>query len=442
MNPAKSLTTRPPRRTFLKSVLAAGAAPCFVPAHVLGAEDKAAPSNKITLGVLGVGSQGQFDMQNFLAQDDVRVTAICDVNKRNIESARGHIAKAYGKPDVKVFADFRELNADNSIDAVLMALPVHWHSIPSLDAILHGKHIYHEKPMALSCEEARRVREAVRKKGVVFQFGTQQRSDLKFRWACELARNGRLGKLKEIHVSVPAGRKGPLFAEQPVPEYVDWERWVGPAPLSPFHEEKLKRDNHENITNFSLGMISCWGIHHLDIAQWGNGADDTGPSTVEGEGEFPKEGSLDAILRWKVRMEYANAAPLTFVSDGTPGFSHGIRFVGETAWVHVLRGTIQGPDDKFLRDPQNKYDTMPLKLPVSNHHARNFLDAVKNRTRAICDIEAAVRSDTLCQLALIAVKQGRKLQWDPKAERFINDAAANAMLQPRPCRGDWKLPEV
>ena len=244
---------------------------------------------------------------------------------------------------MKVFADFRELNADRSIDAVLMALPVHWHSIAAQDAILHGKHIYHEKPMGMSFEEARRVRAAVRKTGVVFQFGTQQRSDLYFRWACELALNGRLGKLKEIQVSVPGGKNGPLLPEQPVPEYVDWDRWVGPAPMTPFHEAKLQRDNHENITNFSLGMISCWGIHHLDIAQWGNGADETGPRFVEGEGEFPKEGAFDAILRWKVRFEYAGAAPVTFVNDGTEGFQHGVRFVGESGWAHVTRGALNAP---------------------------------------------------------------------------------------------------
>lgn len=189
-------------------------------------------------------------------------------------------------------------------------------------------------------------------------------------------------------------------------------------------------------------MISCWGVHHLDIAQWGNGTDTTGPCSVEGTGEFPPSGSLDAILRWRIRFEHAQAAPVTFVSDGTPGFAHGVRFVGESAWVHVSRGSIQGSDDSLLRDPQNKYDTMPIKLPISVQHTRNFLDAIQRRTRAICDIEAAVRSDTLCQLALIAVKQGRKLAWDPEAERFPNDAAANAMLQPRVFRGDWKLPEA
>jgi len=442
MNRGQHRATPTSRRAFVTSLLAAGTAPWLVPARVLGAAGRTPPSDKITLGVIGVGAQGQGDMRDFLTNDHVRVTAICDVNLRRIDAAREHIANAYGQPDVKVYADFRELNADPAIDAVLMALPVHWHSIPSLDAILHGKHIYHEKPMGMSFEEARRVREAVRSTGVVFQFGTQQRSDMKFRWACELALNGRLGKIKEVLVCAPGGKSGPAFPEQPVPDYVDWDRWVGPAPMTPFHEDKLKRDNHENISNFSLGMISCWGIHHLDIAQWGNGTDSTGPCSVEGTGEFPDSGGCDAIQQWKVHFEYANAAPVTFVSEGTPGFSHGIRFVGESAWVHVQRGLIEASHEQVLRDPQNKYDTMPITLPVSHRHTYNFIEAVKNGTRAICDIETAVRSDTLCQIALIAVKQGRKLSWDPKAERFVNDGAANALLQPRPFRGGWKLPEA
>ena len=429
------------RRNFLKAMIAARVAPIFVPVRLLGA-GQATPSNKVTLGVIGVGAQGQYDMQNFLTHDDVRVTAICDVNQRKIDAARGLITKAYHSPDLKVFTDFRELNADRSIDAVLMALPVHWHSIAAQDTILHGKHIYHEKPMGMSFDEARQVRAAVHKTGVVFQFGTQQRSDLYFRWACELALNGRLGKLKEIQVSVPGGKKGPLLPGQPVPEYVDWDRWVGPAPMTPFHEDKLQRDNHENITNFSLGMISCWGIHHLDIAQWGNGVDETGPRFVEGEGEFPKEGTFDAILNWKVRFEYATATPVTFVNDGTEGFQHGIRFIGESGWAHVTRGALNLHEPNVLRDPQNKCGAMPVKLPVSRDHTRNFVDAIRNRTRATCDIDTAVRSDTLCQIALIAVKRAHRLEWDPKAEQFVNEDAANAMLQPRASRGDWRLQEV
>jgi predicted dehydrogenase len=287
------------------------------------------------------------------------------------------------------------------------------------------------------------VRDGVRKKGVVFQFGTQQRSDLKFRWACELALNGRLGKIEEIRVSAPGGKTGPAFEEQPVPDYVNWDRWVGPAPITPFNEKKLHRDNHENISNFSLGMIACWGIHHLDIAQWGNGADATGPSTIEGTGVFPAAGGgFDAIQSWKVRFEFAHAAPVTFVNDGTPGFSHGIRFVGSSGWVHVKRGTIEASSEQILRDPQNKYDTMPVKLPFSKRHTYNFIDALRGGPPVVCNVETAVRSDTLCQLALIAVKQGRKLRWDPALERFVGDEAANAALQARPFRGPWKLPEA
>jgi predicted dehydrogenase len=435
---------RSSRRAFLKTFGVAGAAPLLVPWQVLGAAGQPAPSSRITLGVIGVGAQGQSDLRDFLRHEDVRVTALCDVNQRNLENARRIVAERYGQPDVRTYADYRELNASSSIDAVLMALPVHWHSLPGVDAALHGKHIYYEKPMAMSFVEAQRMRTAVRRKGVVFQFGTQQRSDTKFRWACELALNGRLGRLREIQVSVPAGRAGPLLPEQPVPAHVDWDRWVGPAPYTTFHQEKLQRDTHENITNFSLGMISCWGIHHLDIAQWGNAADDTGPRTVEGTGEFPKEGSLDAILRWKVRLEYAQAAPITFVSDGTPGFEHGVKFVGESTWVHVRRGAIQTADDReaLLRDPQNQCGAMPRRLPVSREHTRDFLDAIRQGRRAICDIGTAVRADTLCQLALIAVKEGRKLEWDAQAERFVSDSAANARLEPRPFRAPWRLPEV
>jgi predicted dehydrogenase len=429
-----------PRRSFLKTMLAAGAAPWFVPAHVLGANGQTTPSNKLTVGVIGVGAQGHNDLQSFLTLDDVRVTALCDVNRRNIDRARKTIATAYGKDDVRTLADFRELNADPSIDIVLMALPVHWHSIPSLDAILHGKHIYHEKPMALSFEEGRRVRAAVKKKGVVFQFGTQQRSDLKFRWACELALNGRLGRLKEIRVAVPGGKPGPAYPAQPVPDYLDWDRWVGPARATAFHAEKLKRDNHENIAAFSLGMISCWGIHHLDIAQWGNGADATGPTRIVGSGEFAPAGDHDAVQTWQVRYEYAGRAPVVFAHETAPGFKHGVTFVGESDTVHVTRGTISSPNENLLRDPQNKYDTMPVTLPISAHHTRNFVDAVRQNRRAICDVETALRSDTLCQLGLIAVQEGRPLQWDPQAERFVNDAAANARLQPRAIRGEWKLP--
>ena len=430
----------PNRRSFIGQVIAAASAPIVIPARLL--RSASAPSNKITLGVIGVGAQGTGDMRAFLNHDDVRVVALCDVNTKNLDRARGLIRERYGSDDVRTHADFRELNRDKSIDAVLMALPVHWHSIPAADAILNGKHIYHEKPMGMSFEEAKHVRAAVRKTGVVFQFGTQQRSDLKFRWASELALNGRLGRLKEIQVGVPGGKTSPALDAQPVPDHVDWDRWVGPAPMTAFNAEKLKRDNHENITNFSLGMISCWGIHHLDIAQWGNGTDSTGPVSVEGTATYPQSGSCDAVLSWKVRMEYANAAPITFANESKEAgqIGHGTRFIGEDGWVHVVRGNIWASNEAILKDPQNKYDTMPVKLPVSNEHTRNFVDAVKTGGRAICDIETSVRSDMLPQLTAIALKVGRKVKWDPEKEAIIGDDEAAGHLAHRPFRGDWALP--
>ncbi len=428
------------RRSFISQVLATGSAPWIIPAHVLRSET--APSNKITLGVIGVGSQGTNDMRGFLNHDDVRVVAISDVNKRHSDGALGHIKQTYGSADAKLHPDFRDLNRDKSIDAVLMALPVHWHSIPAADAILNGKHIYHEKPMGMSFEEAKHVRAAVRKKGVVFQFGTQQRSDLKFRWGSELALNGRLGKLKEIQVGVEGGKQTELFPEQPVPDFLDWDRWVGPAPMSSYHDKKTERNFHENMTNFSLGMISCWGIHHLDIAQWGNGTDDTGPVSVEGTATYPNGGSCDAMLTWKVRMEYAKAAPITFCTQNTEGVTHGVKFIGEDHWVHVVREKIWASDDSVLHDPHNAVGTMPITLPVSTSHTRNFIDAIKNGKRAICDIETSVRSDMLPQLTAIALKAKRKVLWDPVAENFGADQDANALLAHRTFRGDWKLPEV
>ena len=428
------------RRTFVSRAAAVSwGLPFIVKSSALGLDGAVAPSNRITLGVIGAGAQGTVDMRAFLNHDDVRVTAICDVNTQNVDRAKGFIQEKYGTVDVNVHQDFRDLNRDPGIDAVLMALPVHWHSIPSADAILNGKHIYHEKPMGMSFEESRIVREAVRKTGVVFQFGTQQRSDLKFRWACELAQNGRLGKMKEIQVGVPGGKISEGFPDEAVPPHLDWDRWVGPAPMTPFSAAKLKRDNHENISNFSLGMISCWGIHHLDIAQWGNGTDATGPVSIEGSGEYPQKGTCDCVTTWRIRYEFAKAAPVTFVNEGRDGITHGTRFIGEAGWVHVLRGSIKASDEAILRDPQNKVGTMPIKLAASQEHTRNFVDAIKNRTRAICDIESSVRSDMLPQLAAITLKAKRKLAWNPETESFGTDEGANALLAKRPFRGEWRL---
>ena len=218
---------------------------------------------------------------------------------------------------------------------------------------------------------------------------------------------------------------------------------MGPAPFTPYSVEKTKRHFHENISNFSLGMLSCWGIHHLDIAQWGNGTDDTGPVSVSYEAaEWPASGTCDNVLGWRMRFEYAKAAPITFVNEKRDDIAHGIRFIGENGWVHVLRGSIKASDDAILRDPDNKEGAMPVKLPTSIEHTANFIDSIKVGSKAICDIETAVRSDTLCQLAAIAVQTERQLMGDSAVETITDDAEAAKLLEARPFRGDWKLPEI
>ena len=237
----------------------------------------------------------------------------------------------------------------------------------------------------------------------MFQFGTQQRSDMKFRWACELAFNGRVGKLKEIHVSAPGGKQGPAVPRAARAGL----RGLGPLGR-PGADDAVPRRRSSNATitrtsaNFSLGMISCWGIHHLDIAQWGNGTDATGPVSVRGQrASFPSEGGCDAILSWKVRFEFAKAAPVTFVSDGTPGFEHGIRFVGDSGWVHVRRGEIHGLRRVAPRsDPKNKYDTMPIKLWRSAAPRGQLRGSHQEPAPArSATSRRPMRSDTLCQLA-------------------------------------------
>jgi predicted dehydrogenase len=429
------------RRQFLKTTVSAAGAlgsPLILPVSVLGRGGAVSPNERVTLGVIGLGAQGTPDMEMFLHEDNVRVVALCDVNQRHLDRARKIVAEKYGRDEVRLYRDFRELNAQNDIDAVLIALPVHWHTIPALNAAANRKHMYLEKPIALSLNEGKLLRAAVKKNKVVFQFGTQQRSDVNFRWASELALNGRLGKLKHIEVGVPGGIETDVFPTEPVPDWLDWDRWVGPAPMAPFNMKRLQREFHENITDYSLGMISCWGIHHLDIAQWGNGTEQTGPLTVEGTGVFPKSGTCNAILSWEVRYTYADAAEIRFATDKQ--YKHGIRFVGENGWVHVDRSAITAENRALLADPQNKCGAMPIKLPVSVHHQRDLIEAIRTGRPTVAGVDSAVRSDTLCHLGLAAVTLGRKLRWDPGTETYVDDRDANKMLEPRGHRAPWRLP--
>ncbi len=335
------------RRKFLKAVGGIVGFPYVVRAAALGLEGKTAASNRITVGCIGNGPQGNDDMRNLLSQDDCRVVAVCDVWKRARDAAKAIVDKRYEDNGCAVNSDFRELLARGDIDAVQIATPDHWHTIIGIEAAKAGKDMYIEKPMGHSIEENQILRDAVRRYKAVFQFGTQQRSDVNFRTACEAVANGRIGKLQTINVWAPASVAGGTLAPAPVPEGLDYEMWTGPAQWMPYAEHRC--DGTPNVkhwwynSNYAMGFIAGWGIHPIDIAMWGGGKLVEGPIEIEGSGEFPKDGACDTAVKWKVAMKFGSGVVMNFVSTPAPEewrrkyvktktTTHGTVFEGSDGW--------------------------------------------------------------------------------------------------------------
>ncbi|MHC4720743.1 MAG: Gfo/Idh/MocA family protein [Planctomycetota bacterium] len=430
------------RRQFFKKATITAAAvsfPYVVRSSALGKAGSVAPSNRIVMGCIGTGKQGQYVMGNFLQQPRAQLVAICDCRKSQRGDALAIIKEHTGKADCASYNDFRELCARTDIDAVLIASTDHWHVLHALEAARTGKDMYLEKPIGMSVQQAQVLRKAIKRYGRVFQFGTQQRSDRNFRFACELALNGRIGKLHTIKVAVPPSIKTGHYPIVAVPPGLDYEMWLGPAPWAPYMEERivtLGPDWHKlwwHISDYSLGWISAWGIHHIDIAQWGNGTELTGPVEVEGTGVFPDEGLCDCATSWNVKAKYANGVTLDFTDNNQN--PQGVRFEGADGWVFVKRGAIDAHPKSLLTE---EIGPDQIHLPLSNHHQQNFLDCVKSRGRPVSPIESAVCSEIVCQLADIATRTKRKLTWDAEKEKFTNDEQANTMLK-RTMRTPWHL---
>ncbi|KKL18545.1 hypothetical protein LCGC14_2474460, partial [marine sediment metagenome] len=309
--------------------------PLIIPAAALGRAGRIAPNERIGVGSIGVGNMGFGDMSAMMSVSDAQVVAICDVKSTMRERAKQAVNAHYGNTDCAAYNDFRELLARDDIDAVSIATLDSWHVVHALAAVRAGKDIYVEKPLGMSIPQIKVLRDAVHRYGRVFQFGTQQRSSGEFRQACEIARNGRLGKLHTIKVGVHAGaaeRSGlRTYVPEPVPEWLDYDLWLGPAPWAPYTTARLVYPHWFHISDYSLGYVSGWGIHHIDIAQWGGGTELTGPVEIEGSAKFPHDDALcDNPLSWDTRMKYANGVDLIFTGDG-PGFTgvrHGITFEG------------------------------------------------------------------------------------------------------------------
>jgi predicted dehydrogenase len=420
------------RRSFLKSTsVAAGTAfviPAIVPSSVFGAN---APSNRIVMGAIGVGSQGTGDLQGFLSKSEVQTVAIADVDKGHRENAKRIVDERYGNKDCTTYHDFRELIGRGDLDAVQIAVPDHWHAIPAIAAARAGLDVHGQKPLARSIREGRAICDAVHRYGRVWQTGSQQRSDYKFRRACELVRNGHIGKILKIEVGLPTGGATDVKPIMPVPEGLDWEFWLGPAPKVPYRG--VSHWDWRWIMDYSGGQLTDWAGHHIDIAHWGMGWDYTGPVEIEGRGNYPQEGLYNAATQYKFNCTYADGTVMT-VANNTQ-VTQGAKWYGEKGWIHVNRAGLNASDEKILREEIGPDD---IRLYVSNDHKQNFLDCVKSRELTICPVEVGHRSISVGLLGEIAMLMARKIRWNPEKEEIIGDPEASELLG-RSYREPWIL---
>jgi len=419
------------RREFLnKSLRTAGtvgmgaALPYLVPARALGAGG-AAPSEKITLGFIGVGGMGSGHLGGFINHPRVKVLAVCDVYEPHRSRAQARVGEGCA-----AYNDYRELLDRDDIDAVLIATPDHWHALTSIHACQAGKDVYCEKPLSLTIEDGRAMVEAVRRYGRVFQTGSQQRSEENFRFACELVRSGRIGKLHTVRVGIGGGPTSGWEPDTDPPPGLDWNMWLGPAPWAPYNPLRCIY-NFRWFWEYSGGKMTDWGAHHNDIAQWGMGTEGTGPIHITpAQYTLPADGLYDTATTFEIVYKYANGVTLITSSDG-----HGIRFEGPDGWVHVDRGFLETFPKELMQEELGPGDVHLYRSP--GHH-EDWLNCIQTRQRPICDVEIGYKSIVVCHLGNIAIRTGRALRWDPASERFVGDDEANRWIS-KPYRAPWHL---
>ena len=443
------------RRTFLKQTALAVSgmmvAPTIIPAYVRGGNGMVAPSDKIRLALIGCGNQGSNDIRNFMRDERVQVVALCDVNKEGPGYWNGAVAGLnivektvndfYSTRNGTTFSglqlkeDFREILNMNDVDAVEIALPDHWHTIPVIMAAKAGKAIYCQKPLSLTIPEGRAMSKAVKKYNVVFQTGSQQRSDENFRFVCELVRNGKLGKVETVTCGLPGGvpdlgNNMDQTAPIPVPQGFNYNMWLGPAPEAPYCPARVGVNYRWNF-DYSGGQITDWGGHHPDIAQWGMGTENTGPVKIEVHYRaWAKHPVWNTAVHYHIEAFFREGFKMIITSNAN--FS-GVLFEGEDqCWARVQRGRYTLSEN--LQDV--KLTDNDIKLYKSDNHFRNFIDCVLSGEEPIAPVEVAHRSITLSHLSNIAMFLNQELEWDPITERFVNNTFANALLN-RPMRDPW-----
>lgn len=422
------------RRTFLQRVAALAAA-TGLPAWFLERELSAAPPARRTLSpndrpgiaLVGCGGMGRGDANN--ARRFGEIVAVCDVDEGHLEAAAKQFTQD-GKTPAK-FRDFRRVMERADVDVVIQACPDHWHTLVNLAAVRAGKDVYGEKPLTLTIDEGRRLVKAVRENRAVLQTGSQQRSDNRFRLACELVRNGRLGKLKTVTVFLPAGLRGGPFAPSPVPNGLDWDFYLGQAPKVEYVKERC-HTTFRYWWDYSGGTLTDWGAHHNDIARWAIGED--GPGTVEARAlAQPIPGGYTAVSEYEITFSWGNGVRHIVKSTtddnifggvvNKEGQRHGLRFEGTEGWLWVTRGDIEASDEALITTP---LPAGAVKLEASGDHMANFFDCVRSRKDPIAHVEVGHRSVSVCHLGVIALRVGKKLTWDAAREEFIGDGAAEA----------------
>lgn len=448
------------RRDFLKTSLGITGLlsfPAIVPASVFG---KNAPGNKINVAQIGYGRIAMsHDLPETMVSDDARVIAVADLDSNRLQQGKLYIENWYKMRkktesfvDVKTYSDYREMLQNPEIDAVIISTPDHWHSQPAIEAALAGKDVYLQKPTSLTIAEGRQLSNAINKTGRILQIGSQQRSMPQFRIACELVRNGRIGKLHTIKIGLPGDPAGPEEPEMPIPSNLNYEMWLGSTPYVYYTENRVHPQNNYGrpgwlrCEQFGAGMITGWGAHHLDTANWAMGTEYTGPIEVEATAEFPKSGLWDVHGAFNVLAKFANGVTMQ-VNGELP---NGVRFEGDDGWIFVTRGNynvtasdpvtkqqtaqaLEASDPKILSSVIGKDE---IHLHVSEQQHLDWLNSIKTRKPPVAPAEVGHRACTNCLISHIAMKLGRRLYWDPEQERFKNDDQANAMLS-RPQRYPW-----
>jgi len=425
---------RPTRRQFLASAAALSASALNPYVFTARAEERTLPRGKndrFGIAAIGMRYQGSVITEKALPYGDV--VAIADVDREIGEKA---VTQFGGKADL--VEDYRRVLDRPDVDVVLIGTPDHWHTKMLIDACRAGKDVYCEKPLTLTIDEGKLLTRVVRETGRVVQVGSWERSDANFRLACELVQQGRIGKLQKVTVTLGKNETGGPFPTAQPPAHFNWNLWQGQTPDVPYIAER----SHYTFRwwyEYSGGQMTDWGAHHVDIAQWGAGMQHTGPVEIDGRADFPsiKDG-YNVALNYSARMRYANGVELEVVDNGR----NGVMFEGEGGRIFANRGVVAGvavdhlKDEPLERDQYELYEFDNLdrpprsgKLEAIVNHMGNFFDCVRERKQPISDVESQHRSVSVCHLANISMRLGRKLTWNPEAEEFIGDAEANTWLR-------------